>query len=184
MKKTSFLMLAVALFLFACSESADNHHDESVAGNEETTAEKMVFPADSVSPDGLVSFHGLRINEEGALPIVKVSDIMPAGSAGQMVKMEGTIDACCQAKGCWMTVKLPNEETMRVTFKDYGFFVPKDAAGKTAVFEGMISYDTTSVETLRHYAVDGGMTEEAAAEKYTEPKVELSFEATGVMIKG
>ncbi|MDX2250582.1 MAG: DUF4920 domain-containing protein [Bacteroidia bacterium] len=183
MKKTFFLIVAVALFLFACSESADNHHDETVAETSET-AEKMVYPADSVSPNGLVSFHGLRINEDGVMPVMKVSEIMPAGSADQMVKLEGTIEACCQAKGCWMTVKLPNEESMRITFKDYGFFVPKDAAGKTAIFEGRIAYDTTSVETLRHYAVDGGMTEEAAAEKYTEPKVELSFEATGVMIKG
>ena len=40
---------------------------------------------------------------------------------------EATIDEVCQMKGCWMT--LESDQKVRVTFKDYGFFVPKDAGG-------------------------------------------------------
>ncbi len=98
------------------------------------------------------------------------------------VQVSGEVLAACQMKGCWMKLPLPDGQEMRVTFKDYGFFVPKDCAGKQAVIQGKAYYDTTSVEDLRHYAVDGGMTEEEAAEKYTEPEVELSFEATGVAL--
>ena len=81
-----------------------------------------------------------------------------------------------------MTMPLDGDKEMRVTFKDYGFFVPKDCAGKTAVIQGKAYLDTTSVEDLRHYAMDGGMTEEEATAKYTEPEVAISFEATGVAL--
>lgn len=187
LKKNIFLLvsfISMTLLFAACSEATkEDHHDEDHTAQTEE-AEKMVYPEDSLSADGMMSYHGLRIDGQNALPIVRVSEMMPAGSDEQTVKLEGEIQACCQAKGCWMTLKLDDENDMRVTFRDYGFFVPKDAAGKTAVVEGRVFYDTTSVETLRHFAVDGGMTEEEAEKKYTEPKVELSFEATGVIIKG
>jgi hypothetical protein len=77
---------------------------------------------------------------------------------------------------------LGDGEEMRVTFKDYGFFVPLDAAGKTVIMEGKAYYDTTSVDMLRHYAEDAGESPEEI-EKITEPKLELAFEATGVLLK-
>ena len=49
-----------------------------------------------------------------------------------------------------------------------GFFVPKDCEGKVAYMEGTAFYDTTSVDDLRHYAVDGGMSEEEAAKTNRE----------------
>ncbi|MEL7340397.1 MAG: DUF4920 domain-containing protein, partial [Bacteroidota bacterium] len=145
-------------------------------------AEKMSYPADSLSPDGMLSFHGLRINDTDAMP---VADLQAAVSeTGSMdVKISGEVQAACQAKGCWMTLPLADGSNMRVKFKDYGFFVPKDSPGKTAIVEGRAYTDTTSVEDLIHYAVDGGMSEEEAAQKYTEPKIEIAFEATGVIIK-
>ncbi|EIM78045.1 hypothetical protein A3SI_04442 [Nitritalea halalkaliphila LW7] len=71
---------------------------------------------------------------------------------------------------------------MRVTFKDYGFFVPTDAHGAFVVMEGVGSIQTTDVATLRHYAEDAGASEEEIA-KITADKEELSFEAHGVIVK-
>lgn len=71
------------------------------------------------------------------------------------MQVEGKIVEVCQKKGCWMELQLDNSETMRVTFKDYAFFIPKDAAGKTVIMEGYAYNDTTSVQMLRHYAEDG-----------------------------
>ncbi|MNY81520.1 hypothetical protein D3C86_2231200 [compost metagenome] len=71
---------------------------------------------------------------------------------------------------------------MRVVFKDYAFFVPKDIAGKTVVFEGEAKKTTSSVEHLRHYAQDAGQSKEEIA-KITEPKDELTFVAEGVIVK-
>jgi hypothetical protein len=81
-----------------------------------------------------------------------------------------------------MDLKSGDSSTLRVTFKDYGFFVPKDAAGKQAVVQGIAKIEETSVADLKEYAKDAGKsTEEIEAIK--EPKKELVFEATGVIIK-
>jgi hypothetical protein len=92
------------------------------------------------------------------------------------------VESVCQVKGCWMKVKLDNGETMRVMFKDYGFFVPKDIAGKTVVFEGEAQKKMVPVEHLQHYAKDAGQSQEEIA-KITEPKQELTFIADGVIVK-
>ena len=71
---------------------------------------------------------------------------------------------------------------MRIRFKDYGFFMPKDCSGKEVIFEGKAFYDTTTVEMLKHYAMDGGKSKEEI-EKITEPEINLSFLASGVLLK-
>jgi hypothetical protein len=70
---------------------------------------------------------------------------------------------------------------MRVTFKDYAFFMPKDLSGKRVVVDGFARVETTSVEVLRHYAEDAKKTP-AEITAITEPKREVSFEAAGVLI--
>lgn len=184
MKQLSFWLVAL-LWLGACTPAAEQQAEAE--SHEEVTAEVsegvITYPADSLSADGGLSFHGLRIDEAGAVPVAQLTGLMAQHGGMEGVKLAGTVEAACQMKGCWMTIKLDNGEDMRVRFRDYGFFVPKDCAGKVAIIEGNAYRDTTSVEDLRHYAVDGGMSEEEAAAKYTEPEVSIAFEATGVIIK-
>ena len=86
-------------------------------------------------------------------------------------------------KGCWMTVKTGETETMRVTFQDYGFFVPKDSvSGRNTIFEGKAFKSVTSVEMLKHYAQDEGKSSDEI-KAITEPKEEYTFVATGVLIE-
>ena len=100
------------------------------------------------------------------------------------IQVEGKVSAVCQKKGCWMTIVSDDasKQEMVVKFKDYGFFMPLDLAGKTVIMEGNAYKETTSIDELRHYAEDAGKSEAEIA-KITEPKVELKFEATGVIIK-
>lgn len=82
-----------------------------------------------------------------------------------------------------MTLDMGNDQQMRVRFKDYGFFVPKEGAeGKTAVVEGFAFVDTLSVDHLRHLAEDAGQTAEEIA-AINEPEISINFEAHGVVIK-
>lgn len=97
------------------------------------------------------------------------------------VKFTGAIEKVCQKKGCWMTFPLNETQTVMVRFKDYGFFVPKDAAGRQVVIEGKAFVKETPVDELRHYAQDAGKTEAEIA-AITEPKIEPAFEASGVLI--
>lgn len=122
---------------------------------------------------------GEKVNKKNAIPVTELSKM--DGEATKTVKVEGEVADVCQMKGCWMTVKLDNGETMRVTFKDYGFFVPKDIAGKKVIFEGEAVVKTTPVDELQHYAKDAGKSAaEIAAIK--EAKTELTFVADGVLV--
>lgn len=98
------------------------------------------------------------------------------------LKVSAEILSTCKMKGCWMNVALPGGDKMRVTFKDYAFFVPKEGMeGKTALMEGYAKRVITDVETLKHFAKDAGKsTDEIEAIKL--PKEEIIFKASGVVI--
>ncbi len=123
---------------------------------------------------------GEKIKPNGAISTTELA-LKTSNKEKVDAKVTGIVESVCQAKGCWMKVKMDNGQTMRVTFKDYGFFVPKDIAGKTIVFEGNAKTTTTSVEELRHYAQDAGKSKEEIS-KITDAKTELTFEANGVLI--
>jgi hypothetical protein len=103
------------------------------------------------------------------------------GKDSLLIKISAPIVNVCQKKGCWMNVDLGEGKQMMVRFKDYGFFVPKDADGKIAVMDGVAFREVLSVDMLRHYAEDAGKSKEEI-EKITEPETRLSFEASGVLI--
>lgn len=96
------------------------------------------------------------------------------------VTMRGTIGDVCSKKGCWMTLPLSNGEELMVRFKDYGFFVPRDASGEVIV-NGLAYVSETSVSDLRHYAEDAGASS-AEIEAIIAPKITYSFMADGVLL--
>ena len=50
------------------------------------------------------------------------------------LKFNANIKEVCSKKGCWMTLPAgKDDETIMVRFKDYGFFMPLDAAGKEVI---------------------------------------------------
>jgi Domain of unknown function (DUF4920) len=123
-----------------------------------------------------------KVDESKAKPAAIVEDVLKTDSLVQDLTITGTIDGVCQAKGCWMTIKLPNGQDMTVKFKDYAFFMPKDASGKTVVAHGKAFIKTTSVAELQHLAEDAGKSKKAIR-KIKAPKKEMRFEADGVVLK-
>ena len=121
---------------------------------------------------------GAEIDDKGAMPLVQFASEFNSDSAS--VKLSGVATAVCKKKGCWMNIAVDGDETMKVTFKDYGFFVPKDIEGKNVIFEGVATRQVTDVATLKHYAEDAGKSKEEI-DAITEPKEELVFEATGIL---
>jgi len=124
---------------------------------------------------------GVAISENGAIPASELPDKLK-GSASVETKVKGEITEICQAKGCWMTLDLGDGELLRVKFKDYGFFVPKNAAGKTAIIKGTANKEVISVDELRHLAEDAGKSENEI-NSIRNPKEELTFVAEGVIIR-
>ncbi|MCC7303174.1 MAG: DUF4920 domain-containing protein [Bacteroidia bacterium] len=160
MKLTGILFLLSALFLCSCSSQEETH--------QETTTVTTLFFGDSITETDAVPSAGLLAQMNGRDSL--------------NVKLSGKITDVCQKKGCWMEMEIGDGKTMRVSFKDYAFFVPKDASGKTAVIDGYAKIDTISVSDLKHYAEDAGKSKEEI-EKITEPEVEITYEASGVIIK-
>jgi len=130
------------------------------------------------------TYTGQKFGEEVKLGDVKPAAKMEAAMGDKKtvdMKIEGRVVDVCKKKGCWMTLEMPNGDPMRVTFKDYAFFMPMDIVGKKVVLDGLARKQTISVETLRHYAEDAKKSPEEVA-KITDPKKELAFEAKGVVI--
>lgn len=99
------------------------------------------------------------------------------------LKFNANIKEVCSKKGCWMTLPAGNiNETIMVRFKDYGFFMPLDAAGKEVIVAGKAFVNEVSVADLKHYAEDAGKSPEEIA-NISEPVMEFAFEANGVLLK-
>lgn len=123
---------------------------------------------------------GAQITADHAVPVSDVIDQFAMDTESPF-KISGTLHEVCAEKGCWTKVQTEEGRIVRMTFKDYGFFLPTNAAGRQIVAEGVGFLKETSVEELRHYAKDAQKTDEEIA-AITEPKVEYMFEASGVLL--
>ena len=135
---------------------------------------------DAVVPQGATAY---------GEPVQSAADAQPAEQVPVLLQekdslyltLSGTALSSCTKKGCWMTVDLGKGEQMRVTFKDYGFFVPKDLNGERVVLEGSLQRKVNSVEEQRHYAQDAGKSAQEIEAKQ-QADTTYAFEAVGVLI--
>ncbi|MFT7220577.1 MAG: hypothetical protein ACI8Z1_002196 [Candidatus Azotimanducaceae bacterium] len=119
-------------------------------------------------------------------------DVMPSGEAMKLsvaierfavgdtqliAKVSGNITEVCQKKGCFMVVT-QGEYHARVKFKDYGFFVPKDSAGKRAVIHGELISATLTAEQANHFESDAGR-----VGSFSDSITEYSIVASAVLIE-
>ena len=141
----------------------------------------VIFSCTSEQKQDVVGTYGDEISETGAITVdAMMAKLDDADTVN--VKVRGEITSTCAMKGCWMNLVMPNGEEVRVTFKDYAFFVPKEGMeGNEALVEGVVTKTVTDVETLRHYAADAGKSADVI-DAITEAKEELAFEASGVII--
>ena len=126
---------------------------------------------DSISAEGVISKEELLAKFE----------TMKAGDTIE-VKFRSEIKDVCQKKGCWMNLALNEDKNTFVRFKDYGFFMPMNAAGSDAIVGGKAYISVESVDELKHYAKDAGKSQ-VAIDSITEPKISYSFLSNGVLIK-
>ncbi len=94
----------------------------------------------------------------------------------QEVLVATRIAKVCQKKGCFFVAQ-EGASSARVTFKDYGFFIPTDSGGKNVVILGTFSRKSVSKEEAAHYSADLGEKVAAAPEK-----VEYSIVASAISI--
>ena len=124
--------------------------------------------------------YGAAITPAGALPMSALPVALGQRDSAQ-VKLVGKASAVCQAKGCWMTLPTADGKEMRVRFRDYAFFVPKDLSGHEVVVSGWAYRSTVPKSELQHYAKDAGKTDQEVA-AITQDEQQLTFLADGVRV--
>lgn len=124
-------------------------------------------------PQPPATFYGSAPSFAG--PSIPLGRALSDENLGRFLSIEAGVAEVCRAKGCWM-VLTDGERSVRVTFRDYAFFVPKDLAGKTVVAEGVLSRRVISAEEAEHLAKESGATTAAPL----LPREEWQLVATSV----
>jgi hypothetical protein len=172
MKYVSSLLLAAALA--ACSG------DTPKTGKVADTATAAVSPstATAAAPDDAFG---------GAITIPRTSSVTVTDAINKPelhakpILVRGTINDVCQRKGCWLMVTDGVEE-MRVTFKDYAFFVPTDSDGRNVMIEGVVTEEEISEGAAKHYASESMTADSASVNEIKGPQKIVTMEATAVAI--
>jgi hypothetical protein len=115
-------------------------------------------------------------------PAVTLAELLakPQAHEGKTVRVEGQVRKACEKKGCWMELaEGPKGAGVRVTFKDYGFFVPLDSAGASARVEGVVKVTELSESMAKHYEAEGALVPRGGDGK---PR-EVQLVATGVELR-
>jgi hypothetical protein len=120
-----------------------------------------------------------------ARPAATLSEVLaaPERFAGSTVLVEGVVRRACSRKGCWMELAAGPEPTgpnCRVSFADYGFFVPKDSAGARARVEGTVEVKRVKPAHVEHLESEGGTFQTKGADGSA---VEVHLVASGVELR-
>ena len=119
-------------------------------------------------------YYGAKVDSKGAVRVEAF--INNVSEVGKPFKVKGRIQQVCQMKGCWITLENERNVNIRVTFKDYGFFVPKNISGREVIVNGIALNEVIDEDVARHYAEDG----EAAYDESMRNMI--SFVAEGVLV--
>ena len=175
------LIIALCMSLgFACSPSKKGESQEQQP-QDQAAATAPKATSSQAAPKPNTTAQSAAVVKRGApLPAgkpVTLDEITanPKRYAEKPALVSGRITKVCQAKGCWMTLAGKGETSRaRITFKDYAFFVPKDAEGMRGVLSGVVQIKPMSEAERAHLAQD------AKADISTIPQVEMRIVAEGV----
>ena len=113
------------------------------------------------------------------MPAISLKELMATSdqNANKTFVLETEIASVCQKKGCFFIAR-QGTTAVRVSFKDYGFFIPTDSSGKTVTLVGELVTKQYSQEEAKHFTQDtkgsasvkAGKTYEIVASSVTIPK--------------
>lgn len=131
---------------------------QSTAKNNPSSAATTAVTAAPAPPPAVI----VRGEPLGNSPEVALNELIatPDAFAGKALKTRGTVRRACSTKGCWMQLSAEGNESgrgCRVTFKDYGFFVPTDSPGASALVEGEVQLNVVKPSRVKHYESEGAV---------------------------
>ena len=144
-----------------------------------TTQVALTTTAIANTPPPQTKLYGEKLGNGKFIPLKTVLQA-PENYAGKQVMVTGYVRKACKKKGCWMEMgpsANKTEQGCRITFKDYGFFVPKDSAGASAKLAGTVEIKKLPKATVDHLESDGATFTNKAADGTAH---EVRIVATGV----
>lgn len=131
----------------------------------------LLFAATAALAGETISRGAAIAKDAKAVPLATVLS-SPADYTKTPVVVEGVVTTACERKGCWMQLQptAEAEQSVRITFKDYAFFVPLDSKGMKARVEGVTTLKQLTKAEADHLEgegaklkrnEDGGVTEVA-----------------------
>lgn len=143
----TLLIVSIATPALAHDEKGGCDEDHAKAARQATGAGVLKPGAVLVRGDPLPK-------NQAALPL---SAVLSKPEDGKQVLVEGVVRRACSQMGCWMELAPPEGgQGVRVTFKDYGFFVPTDSAGAKARVQGTVKVAQLSAAQAEHLRAEGG----------------------------
>lgn len=134
-------------------------------------------PAGEAKPG---EWYGEKITPDGAIALSELPAQLEKKETID-TKIKAKILEVCPKKGCWLKLQVNDSTTAMVKMKDYGFFLPVAAKGKTVVIDGEVKMKTISVAELQHYAEDAKKSKEEIA-AITKPEKEIRVTAKGIVV--
>ena len=161
-----YLVLLILPFLFS---SCDNQNQKGKQEEQTTTLN---------TNEGN---YGTAMSDGKAKNALQLTELLSDKTSAE-IKLTGEIKSVCQMSGCWMDMRIGNEEIVHITFENDAFVMPDDIAGKTATIEGFATKEIIPIEYLKRQAESEGKTQEEI-DAITEPLIEYAFIASGVKIE-
>jgi hypothetical protein len=149
---------------------------------EQASPSPSVVSQTQVAPKDGYRRYGAPITDTQLVELASVLQA-PERYTNKTVLVSGEVRRACTRKGCWMELSdAPDKSapSCRVTFKDYGFFVPTNSAGAHARVQGVVELATLPVSHVEHMESEGAHFARKNPDG-TAPEVRLV--ATGVELK-
>lgn len=149
MKLLASLSLSVFV-LFSVSGSALALSGKPASDEAEADTIRLSEP---VAQDAISETFGSVLDE--SLRKVSLVDVATQSKkyVGKPFQVETKIAKVCQKKGCFFIAQ-QQEHVIRVSFRDYSFFIPTDAGGKTVILTGELIQKELSPAQAEHFKQD------------------------------
>jgi hypothetical protein len=131
----------------------------------------------AAAPADTVIKRGEPLPAGAPLPLAEVLASPDRYAQGAPILIAGVVERNCTTKGCWMQVApAAGEAGVRVTFKDYGFFIPLESKGRKVKAVGLLVTKEHPKDHADHLEAEGASLRRNADGSATE----ITFVASGV----
>jgi len=151
---TSMYPFVFTSLLFVTLATPAVAHDKGSCDDDHAKAARQAAETGALKQGGVLVRGDPLPKNRAAVPL---STVLSKPEDGKAVLVEGVVRRACSQMGCWMELA-PAEggPGVRVTFKDYGFFVPTDSAGAKARVQGTVKVAQLSAAQAEHLRAEGG----------------------------